>query len=96
MLVVVTYDVDTTDIAGRRRLRRVAKVCAKFGQRVQNSVFECDVSPSDYLLLKHDLFEIMDNQADSLRFYNLGSKYSNKIEHKGIQHHLPTDSVMML
>lgn len=78
MMVIVAYDVNTMEVAGQRRLRRVAKVCSKFGQRVQNSVFECEVTPADYLLLKHDLFEIMDEEVDSLRFYNLGSKYSNK------------------
>ena len=96
MMVIVAYDVNMMEVAGQRRLRRVAKVCSKFGQRVQNSVFECEVTPADYLLLKHDLFEIMDEEVDSLRFYNLGSKYSNKIEHRGVQRHIPVDGIMMI
>lgn len=96
MMVVVVYDVNTESPEGKRRLRNVAKTCMKYGQRVQNSVFECSVSPSDYLILKHDLAEIMDESQDSLRYYNLGAKYSSKIEHRGRQRHLPIDDVMML
>ncbi|PJM75283.1 CRISPR-associated endonuclease Cas2 [Bifidobacterium simiarum] len=96
MMVVVTYDVNTETSAGKRRLRNVAKICMKYGQRVQNSVFECLVTPSDYLLLKHDLSAIMDETCDSLRYYNLGSRYSSKIEHHGVKRHIPVDDVMML
>ena len=96
MMVVVAYDVNTESPEGKHRLRNVAKTCMKYGQRVQNSVFECSVSPSDYLILKHDLAEIMDESQDSLRYYNLGAKYSSKIEHRGRQRHLPIDDVMML
>ena len=95
-MVVVAYDVNTETPEGKRRLRNVAKTCMKYGQRVQNSVFECSVSPSDYLFLKLDLAEIMDESQDSLRYYNLGAKYSSKIEHRGKQRHLPIDDVMML
>ena len=91
-MVVVAYDVNTESPEGKRRLRNVAKTCMKYGQRV----FECSVSPSDYLILKHDLAEIMDESQDSLRYYNLGAKYSSKIEHRGRQRHLPIDDVMML
>ena len=96
MMVVVAYDVNTETPDGKRRLRSVAKTCMKYGQRVQNSVFECSVTPSDYLILKHDLAEIMDEMCDSLRYYNLGSKYASKIEHRGRQRHEPVDGVMML
>lgn len=96
MMVVVTYDVNTETPEGKRRLRNVAKVCMKYGQRVQNSVFECLVSPSDYLILKHVLSEIMNESQDSLRYYNLGTKYSSKIEYRGRQRHLPIDDVMMI
>lgn len=96
MMVVVAYDVNTETVAGRRRLRNVAKTCMKYGQRVQNSVFECSVTPSDYLILKHDLAAIMDETLDSLRYYNLGSNYSKKIEYRGRQRHIPVDEVMML
>ena len=95
-MVFVANDVNTETPEGKRRLRNVAKTCMKYGQRVQNSVFECSVSPSDYLILKHDLAEIMDESQDSLRYYNLGAKYSSKIEHRGKQRHLPIDDVMML
>ena len=96
MMVVVAYDVNTETPDGKRRLRSVAKTCMKYGQRVQNSVFECSVTPSDYLILKHDLAEIMDEMCDSLRYYNLGSKYASKIEHRGRQRHVPVAGVMML
>lgn len=96
MLVVVAYDVNTETSPGRRRLRNVAKICMKYGQRVQNSVFECDVSPSDLVALRHDLVEIIDCESDSLRFYNLGKNYSNRIEHVGVQRHLPSNEVMMV
>lgn len=96
MLVVVAYDVNTETDEGRKRLRHVAKECMKYGQRVQNSVFECSVTPSDYLLLKNGLHEIMDKERDSLRFYNLGIRYSTKVEYFGRQGHIPFDEVMMI
>lgn len=83
MMVVVAYDVNTETSEGRRRLRLVAKTCMKYGQRVQNSVFECLVSPSDYLILVHGLRKIIDGQKDSLRFYKLGSRYQEKIDSYG-------------
>ena len=75
MLILVTYDVNTEDEAGRARLRKVAKMCVKHGQRVQNSVFECILNEAQYVLLKHQLCEIIDAEKDSLRFYNLGNKF---------------------
>jgi CRISPR-associated protein Cas2 len=96
MLVVVAYDVNVGTPQGRRRLRLVAKMCKKYGQRVQNSVFECSVTPSDYLVLKHNLQQLIDTESDSLRYYNLGANYSNRIEHIGTQRHLPNDDVMMV
>lgn len=83
MLVLVTYDVETTSAAGRKRLRKVAKQCVNFGQRVQNSVFECLVEPAQFTDLKHRLEEIIDYDKDSLRFYMLGSKWESKVEHVG-------------
>lgn len=83
MLTVITYDVDTTDAAGERRLRRVAKHCVNYGQRVQNSVFECVADAATMARVKHELIELIDCEKDSLRFYNLGSKYEGKIEHYG-------------
>lgn len=96
MMVVVAYDVNTETPEGRRRLRQVAKTCMKYGQRVQNSVFECSVTPSDYLILKHDLNKIIKTDDDSLRFYNLGARYTNRIEHIGRERHLPDDGIMMV
>lgn len=83
MLVVVAYDVCTEDKAGRRRLRRVAKLCQNFGQRVQFSVFECLVDPAQWANLKAKLLGEIDLKADSLRFYFLGANWENRIERIG-------------
>ena len=85
MLVVITYDVNTESIAGRKRLRQVAKICEKYGMRVQNSVFECLLENYDYRLVQHELLKIADLEKDSIRFYNLGKNYSTKIEHFGVK-----------
>ncbi len=96
MMVVVAYDVNTETTAGKRRLRNVAKTCMKYGQRVQNSVFECSVTSSDYLTLINEVMKIVDQEEDSLRLYKIGTKYYEKIEHYGVQRHLPVDDVMMI
>lgn len=83
MLVLITYDVNTQTAAGRRRLRQVAKQCVNYGQRVQNSVFECQLDAAKYRQVKAVLEKIIDRESDSLRFYNLGDKYKNKVEHVG-------------
>ncbi len=83
MLVVITYDVNTEDAAGQRRLRKIAKQCVNYGQRVQNSVFECLLDAAQCRMLQAKLCDIMDQEKDSLRFYYLGDKYQNKIEHFG-------------
>lgn len=83
MLVLITYDVNTTDAAGRKRLRQVAKQCVNYGQRVQNSVFECLLDPAQYKMLQAKLLSIIDEARDSLRFYQLGNQYQRKIEHFG-------------
>ncbi len=83
MLVVVAYDVRTEDKVGQRRLRRVAKLCQNFGQRVQFSVFECLVDPAQWANLKAKLLSEIDPKADSLRFYFLGANWQNRIEHIG-------------
>ena len=83
MLVLITYDVNTTTSAGRRRLRMVAKKCVAHGTRVQNSVFECVLDNSQYQLLKHELEQLIDTNFDSLRFYTLGNNYQNKVTHIG-------------
>ena len=83
MLVLITYDVNTEDAAGRRRLRQIAKQCVNYGQRVQCSVFECLLDAAQCRSLQAKLCSIMDEEKDSLRFYNLGSSYENKIKHIG-------------
>lgn len=85
MLVVITYDVSTQDKAGRGRLRKVAKECVNYGQRVQNSVFECILDSSQMLFLKDKLLSLIDVKQDSLRFYYLGNKYDHKVEHLGVK-----------
>ena len=83
MLVLITYDVATSSIGGNKRLRHVAKKCVDYGQRVQNSVFECVVDPQQFELLRHSLLKIADLENDSIRFYFLGSNWQNKVEHYG-------------
>ncbi len=85
MVVLVTYDVSTVDAAGRKRLRKVAKVCEDFGQRVQNSVFECLVDPADWTVLRAKLMKLYDPEKDSLRFYYLGKRWRRRVEHHGIK-----------
>ena len=96
MLVLVTYDVNTEDAAGRKRLRQVAKQCVNYGQRVQNSVFECLVDPAQYKLLQARLLEIIDPAKDSLRFYQLGNKYQSKIEHFGAKVSYEPEGVLLV
>lgn len=83
MLVVVTYDVSTIDAAGRKRLRKVSKLCQDYGLRVQNSVFECVVDSTQLRQLKFKLVETINVEKDSLRFYRLGDNYQTKVEHIG-------------
>jgi len=83
MLVLVSYDVSTTDKKGRRRLRRVAKVCQNYGQRVQYSIFECIVDPAQWVALRQRLIDEIKIEEDSLRFYFLGSNWKRRIEHVG-------------
>lgn len=96
MMVVVTYDVNTQTASGRRRLRLVAKECVKYGQRVQDSVFECMIDASQYCELKHQLSKLIDPQHDSLRFYRLGNHYSTRIEHLGREPVLASRDVLMI
>ena len=85
MLVLITYDVSTQSAAGKSRLRKVAKECVNYGQRVQNSVFECVLDASQLLIVKDKLLSMIDPKQDSLRFYNLGNKYQRKVEHFGVK-----------
>jgi CRISPR-associated protein Cas2 len=83
MLVVVSYDVSTTSAAGRRRLRKIAKACLNFGRRVQFSVFECHLDPTQWMMLKLRLLDLFEPDEDSLRFYYLGSNWRGDVEHHG-------------
>ena len=96
MLVLITYDVNTEDAAGRRRLRQIAKQCVNYGQRVQNSVFECLLDPAQNKTLQAKLCSIMDPERDSLRFYYLGNKYESKIEHFGCKPAYEPEGTLMI
>lgn len=83
MLILITYDVNTQTASGRKRLQKVAKQCVNYGQRVQNSVFECQLDSVKYREVREKLENLIDKDTDSLRFYNLGDKYKSKVEHIG-------------
>ena len=83
MMLVVTYDVDTSDAAGQKRLRKVAKICEHYGMRVQNSVLEVLVDAAQLVVLKQKLGKVIDMEQDSVRFYRLGNSYENRIETMG-------------
>ncbi|HPX57272.1 MAG TPA: CRISPR-associated endonuclease Cas2 [Syntrophales bacterium] len=83
MLVLVSYDVATSDAGGARRLHRVAKVCQNYGQRVQYSVFECLVDPAQWAVFRQKLIKEIDPKSDSLRFYFLGANWKRRVEHVG-------------
>ncbi len=96
MLVLITYDVNTETSAGRKRLRQVAKQCVNYGQRVQNSVFECVIDPALCAKLKNTLENIIDPNLDSIRMYYLGNKYKNKVEHVGAKPSFDMEGVLMV
>ena len=96
MLILVTYDVNTETSAGRARLRKVAKVCTNYGQRVQNSVFECLLDAAQYVEFKVNLERIIDIEKDSLRFYELGNKYKNKVTHVGVHPDVAQDDILII
>lgn len=83
MFVLVTYDVSTIEAKGKKRLRKVAKLCLNYGQRVQNSVFECEIDSAEFLKFKHQMSRIIDPEFDSVRYYSLGNKFHSKVEHVG-------------
>ena len=85
MLVLVSYDVNTQNAEGRSRLRRIARHCENWGQRVQFSVFECLVDPAQWAVLRANLIACIDKEKDSLRFYFLGSNWKKRIEHVGVK-----------
>lgn len=96
MLVLITYDVNTVSTSGQKRLRRVSKICQNYGQRVQNSVFECVVDATQYTTLKFELENVIDKEKDSLRFYKLGNNYKNKVEHIGIKPSIDMEGTLIV
>ncbi|AMR06189.1 CRISPR-associated endonuclease Cas2 [Bacillus thuringiensis] len=95
MLVLITYDVSTTNSVGQKRLRKVSKICQNYGQRVQNSVFECVVDATQFATLKMELIKIINEGEDSLRFYQLGNNYKNRVEHIGIKESVDLESPLI-
>ncbi len=96
MLVLITYDVNTQTPAGRKRLRQVAKQCQNYGQRVQNSVFECVLDAAKRREVEHKLEQIIDKNTDSLRFYNLGNNYNNKVVHIGAKESFNVEDTLII
>lgn len=96
MLVVITYDVNTETPAGQKRLRQMAKQCVNYGQRVQNSVFECLLDAAQCRSLQAKLRAIMDENTDSLRFYYLGNHYQSKVEHFGIKRSYEPEGILLV
>lgn len=96
MMVVVSYDVATSEEGGTRRLRQVAKECVNYGQRVQNSVFECIVDSAQFEEFKHRLLKIADLKTDSICFYFLGNNWKKRIDHYGISRKIDTDEPIIL
>ena len=96
LLVLITYDVNTQTPAGRARLRKVAKQCTNYGQRVQNSVFECILDAAKAREVKEKLIRLIDEENDSLRFYYLGNNYKNKVEHIGAKESFDVEGTLIL
>ena len=96
MMVLITYDVNTENAAGRKRLRQIAKQCVNYGQRVQNSVFECVLDAPQCKQLQQKLLALIDPETDSLRFYYLGNRYQTKIEHFGAKSTYEPEGVLMV
>jgi CRISPR-associated protein Cas2 len=96
MMVLITYDVNTENSEGRKRLRHVAKQCENYGQRVQNSVFECVMDAAKSKEVKYILEDIIDDKKDSLRFYYLGNHYKSKVEHIGTKPGFDVEGPLLL
>lgn len=96
MMVLITYDVSTMTEGGKKRLRHVAKQCVNYGQRVQNSVFECLLEPAQFAVLKNKLEEIIDKEKDSLRYYYLGSNWKRRVEHVGAKEVIDPEGTMIV
>lgn len=96
MYVLITYDVETATPEGRKRLRHVARLCEDWGQRVQNSVFECKLNPAQLTSLRARLVATINEECDSLRFYNLGNNWQRRVEHFGAKPSIDPDAPLIL
>ena len=96
MMVLVSYDVRTSEPGGAKRLRRVATVSRNFGQRVQFSVFECIVDPAQWTMIRQQLIDEIDIDADSLRFYFLGAQWQNRVEHVGAKESVDQEGPLII
>ncbi|SDZ22662.1 CRISPR-associated endonuclease Cas2 [Tindallia californiensis] len=96
MMVLVTYDVNTENSEGRKRLRQVAKACVNKGQRVQNSVFECLLDPTEFAIFKDEIEKLIDPEKDSLRYYFLGKNWKKRVEHVGAKETYDPEETMVI
>ena len=96
MMVLVAYDVATKEPEGQRRLSRIAKTCLDYGQRVQKSLFECSVTPDQWVVFRNALVELMDEKEDSLRFYFLGNNWKHRVEHVGVKEPIDLEGPLMI
>ena len=95
MMVLITYDVNTETLAGQKRLRKVAKACQNYGQRVQNSVFECVIDPARLKQLQNILAGLMDAEKDSICYYHLGDDWRKRVEHVGAKASIDLESTLI-
>jgi len=96
MMVVITYDVAVSSPSGAKRLRQISKQCVNYGQRVQNSVFECVIDNATLIMLRKKLLDIMDKDEDSIRFYRLGDNWEVKVEHYGVKESYNPEDVIII
>lgn len=96
MMVLITYDVSTSSSGGQKRLRKVAKECVNFGQRVQKSVFECLLDPAQFAILKNRLEKIIDKEQDSIRIYYLGNNWKRRVDHIGLKESYDPEGTLLL
>lgn len=95
-MVLITYDVNTTEPSGAKRLRHIARICKNYGQRVQNSVFEAEVDPAQWVLLKAALENVINEKLDSLRYYFLGANWKRRVEHVGAKPSVDLNGVLII
>ncbi len=96
MYILITYDINVTSAKGQSRLRKVAKICVNYGQRVQNSVFECKLTEAELLKVKKQLLDVINVEMDSLRFYRLGDNYDRKVQHIGAKGTYKVEDAMII